>query len=240
MTLAVKPGWWREDLTILEDSAQRFFENEFAPHMARWEENQQIDRDAWRQAGAAGLLCALMPTEYGGGGSTYAYEAVISRAQLRAGVSGFGNSVHSGIVAPYINAYGSEGQKQRWLPRLASGDIVAAIAMTEPGTGSDLQSVKTTAKLDGNQYVINGSKTFITNGQNADLVIVVAKTDESEGAKSVSLICVEVNEVEGFAAARTWRKSARRHRTRPNCSLTAYACRRPTCWVIWRGGVSIN
>lgn len=208
--------------------------------MARWEENQQIDRDAWHQAGAAGLLCASMPTEYGGGGGTYAHEAVISRAQLRAGVSGFGNSVHSGIVAPYINAYGSEGQKQRWLPRLASGDIVAAIAMTEPGTGSDLQSVKTTAKLDGNQYVINGSKTFITNGHNADLVIVVAKTDESEGAKSVSLICVEVNEVEGFARGKNLEKIGQKAQDTSSCSLTAYACRRPTCWVIWRGGVSIN
>lgn len=206
MTLAPKPSWWSEDLTILEDSAQKFFEAEFAPHTERWEAAQQIDLEAWRKAGDAGLLCASMPVEYGGSGGTYAHEAVITRAQVRAGVSGFGNSVHSGIVAPYINAFGSEEQKQKWLPRLATGELVAAIAMTEPGTGSDLQAVKTTAVLDGNHYVINGSKTFITNGHNAGLIIVIAKTDVDEGAKGISLICVEVDEVEGFARGKNLQK----------------------------------
>lgn len=152
------------------------------------------------------MLCAQIPEEYGGGGGTYAHECVIARAQVRAGIGGFGNSVHSGIVAPYILAYGSEEQKQKWLPKLASGELVGAIAMSEPGTGSDLQGVKTTALKDGNQYVLNGQKIFITNGQNADFIIVVTKTDPKEGAKGVSLVCVETDEVEGFSRGRNLEK----------------------------------
>jgi len=198
--------WMDEELTLVEEHAQKFFEREFAPHYERWIKEGRIDREAWKKAGEAGLLCAQIPEQYGGGGGTYAHDCVIARAQVRAGVSGFGNSVHSGIVAPYILAYGSEEQKQKWLPRLASGDLVGAIAMSEPGTGSDLQGVKTTALKDGNHYVLNGQKTFITNGQNADFIIVVTKTDPKEGAKGVSLVCVETEEVEGFTRGRNLEK----------------------------------
>lgn len=195
-----------EDLKIFRDSARRFFERECVPHVERWEREGMVDREIWNKAGAAGLLCAMIPDEYGGAGGTFAHEKVLIEEQVRAGVGGWGNAVHSGIVAPYLLHYGSEEQKKKWLPKLASGELVAAIAMTEPGTGSDLQSVKATAKLDGNQYVINGQKTFITNGQQAGLVCVVAKTDPKEGAKGVSLVMVEVDEVEGYRRGRNLEK----------------------------------
>ena len=198
--------WMNEELNLLADSVRKFFEKEFLPHQERWTEDRMIDRDAWNKAGEAGLLCAGIPEEYGGAGGTFAHEAVILDQQSRAGISGFGNSVHSGICAHYVLAYGSEEQKSKWLPKMATGDIVAAIAMTEPGAGSDLQGVKTTAKLDGNQYVINGQKTFITNGHHADIVIVVAKTDPTQGAKGTSLIVVEAAEAEGFSRGRNLKK----------------------------------
>jgi acyl-CoA dehydrogenase len=195
-----------EDLRIFQDATRRFFERECAPHVDRWERQGIVDREAWNKAGAAGLLCAAMPEEYGGGGGSFAHEKVIIEEQYRTDSGGFGISLHNGIVAPYILRYGSEEQKRRWLPKMATGELVTAIAMTEPGTGSDLQSVKTTARLDGNQYVINGSKTFITNGQTANLICVVAKTDPTKGAKGVSLIMVETDEVEGFRRGRNLEK----------------------------------
>ncbi|NDC60034.1 MAG: acyl-CoA dehydrogenase, partial [Alphaproteobacteria bacterium] len=161
-----------------------------------------VEREMWREAGEAGLLCLSAPAEYGGAGGTFAHEAVFIDVMGKMGIDGFGASLHNAIVAPYIYQYGSEEQKQRWLPRMASGELVGAIAMTEPGAGSDLQGVKTTAKLDGNQYVVNGSKTFITNGQTANLIIVVAKTDVTKGAAGTSLIIVETDEVEGFRRGR--------------------------------------
>ena len=203
MTAPLPSRWMTEELRILADAARRFFAEEFLPHNERWESQGCVDRDAWRKAGEAGLLCAGIPEDYGGGGGTYAHESVINGAQVALGISGFGNSVHSGIVAPYVAAYGTEEQKRRWLPKLASGEMVGAIAMTEPGTGSDLQAVKTTARLDGNQYVINGAKTFITNGQTANFIIVVAKTDPAAGAGGVSLIVVETDETAtGFSRGR--------------------------------------
>ncbi len=198
--------WMNEELRLLQDSAARFFSREFAPQMERWIEQGMVDRDAWRKAGAAGLLCASIPEAYGGGGGGFAHEAVIIQQQALAGVVGFGNSVHSGIVAHYILAFGTEEQKKHWLPRMASGDAVAAIAMSEPGAGSDLQNIKTTARKDGNHYVINGQKTFISNGQTADLVVAVCKTDPSLGAKGTSLILVDTNEVEGFRRGRNLAK----------------------------------
>ena len=134
-------------------------------------------REVWTKAGQAGLLCAMIPEEYGGAGGSFAHEAVINRAYSLAGFDSFGAPLHSGIVAPYIWRFGTEEQKKRWLPKLASGEMVGAIAMSEPGTGSDLQNVRTTAVKKGNRYVLNGSKTFITNGQHANLIVVVAKTD---------------------------------------------------------------
>ncbi len=197
-----RPDWVSDDVSMLQDMADRFMETEIAPHYERYEKHEIVDREAWEKAGAAGLLCASVPEEYGGAGGTYAHEAVIAEALGHAGVDGFGIALHNAIVAPYILHHGSEEQKRRWLPKLATGELIGAIAMTEPGAGSDLQGVKTTARKDGNHYVINGSKTFITNGQNANLIIVVTKTDPSAGAKGTSLMVVETDEVEGFERGR--------------------------------------
>ncbi len=201
-----KPTWMNEELEILRTSVRKFYERELLPHDEKWRKQGYVDRDAWRKAGEAGLLCASIPEAYGGGGGTFAHEAVINEEQLRLGITSFGNSVHSGMVAHYINAYGSDEQKRRWLPKMASGELVGGIAMTEPGTGSDLQGVKTTARLNGNEYVVSGQKTFITNGQTCNLIIVVAKTDPAAGAKGTSLVVVETDEVDGFRRGRNLAK----------------------------------
>jgi len=198
--------WLDEELKILQDAAQKFYQKEFVPLNEKWIEQGIVDRDAWLKAGEAGLLCAEIPTEYGGGGGDYRHETVIMEEMLRAGVSGFGNQVHSSIVVPYIFHYGNEEQKQRWLPKMASGEMVGAIAMTEPNTGSDLQNIRSTAIRDGDDYVINGAKTYISNGQHADLVIVVVKTDPTEGAKGISLIVVETEGNPGFERGRNLKK----------------------------------
>jgi acyl-CoA dehydrogenase len=201
-----RPAWMTEDVVLLEDQARRFIAAEFAPHLEQWHEDHFYPREVWTKAGAAGLLCASMPEDYGGAGGSFAHEAVIDRAYALAGFDTFGASLHSGIVAPYILRYGTEEQKRRWLPKLATGELVGAIAMSEPGTGSDLQGVRTTAKRSGNGYVLNGSKTFITNGQHADLIIVVAKTDPKQGAKGVSLMVVETADAPGFRRGRKLKK----------------------------------
>ncbi|WP_090054849.1 acyl-CoA dehydrogenase family protein [Lentzea fradiae] len=183
--------WMDSDLDQLRQLARTFFEKEVTPHAERFAEQKQVDRELWRKAGELGLLCLSIPEEYGGGGGTFAHEAVLLEEQARAGDSSWGNSVHSGIVAHYLNSYGTEEQKRRWLPKLASGEYVGAIAMTEPGAGSDLQGIRTRAVKDGDEYVISGSKTFITNGALADLVIVAAKTDPAQGATGISLLVVD-------------------------------------------------
>lgn len=197
-----KPAWADEEVGMLYDMATRFLEAEIAPRYEEFEENEIFDRASWEKAGANGLLCASMPEEYGGSGGTFAHESAIIEAVSHVGVDGFGIGLHNSIVAPYILHYGSEEQKRRWLPRMATGELIGAIAMTEPGAGSDLQGVKTRAERDGNQYRINGSKTFITNGQLANLIIVVTKTDPSQGARGTSLMVVETDEVEGFERGR--------------------------------------
>lgn len=197
------PAWRaQEDVTMVQDMARKFMANEITPHYDAYEKLEMVDRDRWTMAGEAGLLCASMPDAYGGAGGTYAHEAVIAEAIGHEGVDGFGLALHNSIVAPYILHYGSDEQKEKWLPRMASGELIGAIAMTEPGTGSDLQGVKTTAIKDGNQYTISGSKTFITNGQHANLLVLVAKTDPSLGAKGVSLIILETDDLEGFERGR--------------------------------------
>jgi len=194
--------WMDEELYILRSSVRKFYEKEFLPLMPKWEEQGIVDREAWYKAGQAGILCASMPEQYGGGGGNFKHEMVIAEEMGRAGIVGFGNSVHSGIVAPYILHYGTEEQRQRWLPGMASGKYVAAIAMTEPGTGSDLQAVATTAVRQRDHYLVNGQKTFLTNGQTANLICVVAKTDPSASSKGISLIIVETDTAEGKGFAR--------------------------------------
>jgi acyl-CoA dehydrogenase len=201
-----RPGWMTEDLVLLEEQARRFFAAEFVPHVEQWHQDGIMDRAMWAKAGEAGLLCASMPEQYGGAGGTFAHEAVINREIALAGLDCFGAPLHSGIVAPYILHYGTEEQKQRWLPKLATGELVGAIAMTEPGTGSDLQGVRAKAQKSGNGYVLDGSKTFITNGQHANLIVVVAKTDPKQGAKGVSLMVVETDDAPGFRRGRKLEK----------------------------------
>lgn len=180
------------DHEAFRDAFRRFVEKEIAPFHAAWEEQGYVDREVWRKAGANGYLCATLPEEYGGSGADKLYSVVQMEELARGGFSGIGFGLHSEIVAPYILHYGTGEQKQRYLPRLASGEMVGAIAMSEPAAGSDLQGIKTTAirQADGS-FLVNGSKTFITNGWHADLVIVVAKTDPQAGAKGTSLLLLE-------------------------------------------------
>ncbi|WP_298177814.1 acyl-CoA dehydrogenase family protein [Saccharomonospora sp.] len=193
--------WITEELDDFRDLARTFCRNELTPHQQRWADQKQIDREVWTKAGEVGLLALSIPEEYGGGGGTFAHEAVLYEEQARSGDSAWGVSVHNGIVAHYLLAYASEGKKREWLPKLASGEYVGAIAMTEPGTGSDLQGITTRAVRDGDHYVLNGAKTFITNGALADLVVVAVKTDPDAGAKGISLIVVETS-TPGFRRGR--------------------------------------
>jgi acyl-CoA dehydrogenase len=203
---AVRPAWSDDDAEAFRELAHSFLAKECAPHEERWGEQQHIDREIWNKAGALGLLCPSIPTEYGGGGGTFAHEAVLMEEQTRTMAPSLGTSVHSTIVAHYVLGYGTEEQKQKWLPRLASGELVGAIAMTEPGTGSDLQSIKTKAIRTGDEYVIDGSKTFISNGLHANLVVTVAKTDPENAAKGISLIVVETGGLDGFSRGRVLKK----------------------------------
>ena len=189
-----------EGLNLFRDQVRKFFDKALTPHLDRWEEEGIIDRAFWLACGEAGLLCPTVPTEYGGLGLDFRYNAVISEELFYAG-STSGITLQSDIVADYIVNYGSEEQKLHWLPKMVSGEAITAIAMTEPGTGSDLQAVRTTALRDGNHYVINGSKTYITNGQSADLIVLVAKTDPNAGGKGISLVLVEATR-EGFKRGR--------------------------------------
>jgi alkylation response protein AidB-like acyl-CoA dehydrogenase len=190
---------------IFRATVGRLLDEECVPHHESWEEQGHIDRAAWLKAGEQGLLCPTVPEEYGGLGTDFLYNVVVDEEIARRGLSGIGWGLHSDIVAPYIVNYGSAEMKRRFLPKMISGEMIGAIAMTEPGAGSDLQGVKTTAVRDGDHYVINGSKTFITNGYLADLVIVVAKTDPAGGAKGTSLILVEAG-TPGFSKGRKLKK----------------------------------
>jgi len=198
--------WITDDLSIFQDAIRKFIERELVPHEERWWKQQHVDRETWRKAGEVGMLCASIPEAYGGGGGSFAHEAIIAYEQARAMATSLGTNVHSAIVAHYILRYGSEAQKQRWLPKMATGGMVGAIAMSEPGAGSDLKSVKTRAVRDGAHYVINGSKTFISNGLLADLILVVVKTDPDKGAKGVSIVVLETAGLEGFRRGRVLEK----------------------------------
>lgn len=190
---------------LFRDQVRRFFEKQIVPHHRQWERDGQVPREVWRQAGAQGLLCPGMPEEFGGAGADFGYSAVLIEEIARTNASGVGFPLHSDIVAPYLLAYATEARRRDWLPRMARGELIGAIAMTEPGMGSDLKAVRTTARREGEHYVISGQKTFITNGQNAGLVIVVAKTDPAAGRKGISLICVEEG-TPGFSKGRNLEK----------------------------------
>jgi len=186
-------------------SVARFMEQEVKPHDERWQEQGYVDREVWRKAGRNGFLCLSMPEEYGGAGADKLYGRVLIEEQARANNSSLGFGLHSEIVAPYLLNYGGEALKKRYLPKMASGEMIGAIAMSEPGAGSDLQAVKTSAIRKGDAYLVNGSKTFITNGWNCDLVIVVAKTDPAKGAKGTSLLVVDTG-MRGFAKGKRLKK----------------------------------
>jgi acyl-CoA dehydrogenase len=201
--------WIDDELAMLQDHVARFLQREFTPHAERWRRERQVDRSAWLKAAEAGILCASIPEAYGGGGGTLAHEAVIHQEVSRAGLAGgfgAGNSVSSAIVAHYILDYGTEDQKQRWLPRMARGELIGAIAMTEPDAGSDLQGVRTTARAVEGGFRLYGQKTFISNGQTADLIVVVARTGDEPGAKALSLIVVEAAGATGFTRGRNLEK----------------------------------
>ena len=207
MSLPLFPSpWMNEEHRTLQSSVARFFNERWVPQAATWREAGMMPRSTWFDAGAQGLLCLSTPAEYGGGGGDFGHDAVVIIEAARANLSGYGGGLHSAIVAPYLFRCGTEDQKQRFLPGMATGHYVTAIAMTEPGTGSDLQAVRTHAERhngsDGDSYVINGAKTFITNGQNANLIIVVCKTDREAGAKGISLLLVETEKSPGFRRGR--------------------------------------
>ena len=188
------------ELDLFRDQVRKFYAKALLPNLDRWEQEGVVDRAFWLACGEAGILCPQVPTQYGGLGLDYRYNAVIGEELTYAGSSA-GITLQSDIVVDYLIQYGSEEQKQKWLPGMVSGEVISAIAMTEPGAGSDLQGIRTTARQDGNHYVISGSKTYITNGQSADIIIVVAKTDPAAGAKGTSLILVEADRA-GFKRGR--------------------------------------
>ncbi|MGB7182984.1 MAG: acyl-CoA dehydrogenase family protein [Burkholderiaceae bacterium] len=201
----IERSLFNEEHEMFRDSIRRFLDKEVVPHHERWEEQGYVDRDVWLKAGQNGFLCPTMPEEYGGAGVDKLYSIVMKEEIARINATGIGFGLHSEIVAPYILRYGSDAQKQRLLPAMARGEVIGAIAMSEPGAGSDLQAVKTSATRDGDVYVVNGSKTFITNGWNADMVITVAKTNPELGAKGTSLILVETG-MDGFAKGKRLKK----------------------------------
>lgn len=198
---AYRSPWMDEELELFRDAARRFVENEVAPNDARWREQKHVDREIWNKAGEVGMLCTDIPAEYGGVGGDARHEAIVTEEMGGHGITSIGHTVHS-ILAHYVLNYGSEAQKRRWLPRMARGELVGAIAMSEPGAGSDLQSVRTRAVREGNDYVLNGSKTFLSNGLHAGLVGIVAKTDPAQGARGMSIIMVEPEGQAGYRVGR--------------------------------------
>ncbi|WP_110950385.1 acyl-CoA dehydrogenase family protein [Pseudomonas bohemica] len=194
---------FREDHNMFRDQARRFVEREIVPHLHEWEKNGIVPKELWLKAGETGLLCSTVPEQYGGSGGDFGHSAVMIEELARANATAVGFTTHSEIVTPYIVAYGSEEQKQKWLPRMVSGELIGVIAMSEPGIGSDLRAMRTSLRQEGEEYVVNGQKTFITNGGNAGLVVTATKLDPA--ARELTLICVEEDRP-GFSKGRLLEK----------------------------------
>lgn len=197
--------WMTPELEGLRDAVRRFIAAEITPHQEKWKKQQHVDRELWRKGGEMGMLLADIPETYGGSGGSFAHQCVVFEELGYAGDVAFGLHVHA-IVAHYLLNQGTEAQKKKYLPKLASGEMIAAIAMSEPGAGSDLKGIRSTALKDGDAYVLNGSKTFISNGYLADLILVVAKTEPDAGAKGVSLMLLETKDCAGFRVGRILEK----------------------------------
>jgi len=200
----VKPfesPWMDDDLRMLREAISRFVETEMLPLDAKWRKQHHVDKEVWRKTGAAGFLLMDVPAEYGGGGGDFRHEALLYEETARRGISGFGQGVHS-IAAHYVLNYGSEEQKQRFLPRMASGELIGAIGMTEPGAGSDLKGIRTRAVRDGDDYVVNGSKIFITNGGSAGILMLVVRTDPNDRSRGLSILMVETAGLNGYRVGR--------------------------------------
>ena len=193
------------DHEIFRDSVRAFVETEMVPFHAQWEKDQRVPREVWLKAGAAGLLCCDIPEAYGGFGADWLYNVVVIEELAKAGMSGPGFMVHSEMVAPYIRTWGSEELKAKWLPRMVTGEAIGAVAMTEPDAGSDLKAMRTTAVADGSDYVVNGQKTYISNGQNCDFILLACKTDPAAGAKGISIMLAEADNA-GFERGRNLEK----------------------------------
>ncbi|WP_059018473.1 acyl-CoA dehydrogenase family protein [Mycobacterium sp. M26] len=196
------PSWHDDEVGALYELALGFFEREVVAHVDTWDAQRRIDRSVWLEAGKLGLLLCSVPEEYGGGGGTFAHDLAVLEAQGYAGDLSLGIGVHSGIVPHYIAKYGSEEQKRTWLPPMATGEMLCAIGMTEPGAGSDLKAIRTTAVRNGDEYIVNGSKTFITNGGSADMILLAVKTDPKAGARGISLLLIDLHDAPGFQVTR--------------------------------------